>query len=526
MITITTMVQCSIIITACLAVFAPFLTVQVVADQSSANYGYSSSVYGSNAYADTSQTYYDGYAQAWRYLGWYVDCNGGSSRYWQQSGGGSGSGDSGQVGNNYCQRYLMWAAYVDEDYGGGGIGEYAIFDTANGYYDSTACNTNGNGNCKYMDCHDPASTNWKLMGVFKEASFFGNDAFFEQLFKHEGVCLWNDDDLYEFMSETRESSWSSGCLRTGITYGDYGLFIDLKPTFNGNMTYALYEDNICSTEYEGNQYNVESVAANMGLLYGYYMEQWNDAMEVFKVCQPCRAYNLQNRRRSLNEEDQKQSKMEDNKEKSKSAKAGKEQQSDRKMYDYNYNNNNYNSYNYNSYNSYNNNNNNGQNAETGWYSDDDDSYDPNNGYFRCDDDADYSNVNQCMKFRSHGDLESASWEDLVAATNQGGILQVNVSGVVFGSPFVSAEQDQYLTYVRQQKEAAYSKELEKKAAAAVAAAPTAKSAVVIGKLWIGFGAMALGISLFRVSRQCFRMMKSNSKTLNEPLNKNKDAVLT
>jgi hypothetical protein len=38
------------------------------------------------------------------------------------------------------------------------------------------------------------------MGVFKEASYFGNDAFFEQLFKHEGVCLWNDDDLYEFMS--------------------------------------------------------------------------------------------------------------------------------------------------------------------------------------------------------------------------------------------------------------------------------------------------------------------------------------
>merc|ERR1712238_627375 len=207
---------------------------------------------------------------------------------------------------------------------------------------------------------------------------------------------------------------------------------------------------------------------------------------------------------------------EDNKEKSKSAKTGKEQQSDRKMYNYNYNNNNYNSYN--------NNNNNGQNAGNGWYSDDDDSYDPNNGYFRCDDDADYSNVNQCMKFRSHGDLESASWEDLVAATNQGGILQVNVSGVVFGSPFVSAEQDQYLTYVRQQKEAAYSKELEKKAA--VAAAPTAKSAAVIGKLWIGFGAMALGISLFRVSRQCFRMRKSNSKTLNEPLNKNKDAILT
>merc|ERR1712023_209126 len=75
-----------------------------------ANYGYSSSVYGANAYADTSQTYYDGYAQAWRYLGWYVDCNGGSSRYYQRSGGSHQSQDYSKIGNNYCQRYLMWAA--------------------------------------------------------------------------------------------------------------------------------------------------------------------------------------------------------------------------------------------------------------------------------------------------------------------------------------------------------------------------------------------------------------------------------
>lgn len=511
---------------------------QVYADQDnynggyeSANYGYSSSVYGANAYADSSQSYYDGYAQAWRYLGWYVDCNGGSSRYYQRSGGGSQDQDYSKMGNNYCQRYLMWAAYVDESYSGGGIGEYAIFDTTNGYYDNTACNTHGNGNCKYMDCHDPASTNWKLIGVFKEAGYFGNDAFFEQLFKHEGVCLWNDDDLYEFMDEQRESGWSSGCLGTGISYGDSGLYIDLKPTFNGNMTYALYEDYICSTEYEGNEYNVESVAANMGLLYGYYMEQWNNAMEVFKVCQPCRAYNLQNSKssssssyssrysnnnRDLSEAENSNSNSVDSKKSSTTANTeDEEQQSDRKMYNYNYNNNN------------NNNNNNGQNAGNGWYADDDDSYDPNNGYFRCDDDADYSNVNQCMKFRSHADLEAATWEDLVAATNQGGILQVNVSGVVFGSPFVSVEQEQYLTYVRKQKEAAYEKELKKKAAAAVAAAPTAKSAVIIGGLWIGFGVIALSVSLLRVLRQCFCMGDSDSEeTLAEPLtSKNKDTTM-
>jgi hypothetical protein len=112
------------IISACLAVLSFLATVQVVIAEdgnggygggyggSSANYGQSSSVYGRNAYADTSQTYYDGYAQSWRYLGWYVDCNGGSNRYYQRSGGGGGSGSgsndqSSKVGNNYCQRYLM-----------------------------------------------------------------------------------------------------------------------------------------------------------------------------------------------------------------------------------------------------------------------------------------------------------------------------------------------------------------------------------------------------------------------------------
>jgi len=480
-------------------------------------YGYASSVYGTNSYADSSQTYYDAYAQAWRYLGWYVDCNGGSSRYYDSSGSGShsGSGDEQVYGNNYCQRYLMWAAYVDENYSGGGIGEYAIFDTSNGYYDYTACNTHGNGDCKLMDCHDTSSENWRLLGVYKEASFFGNDAFFEQLFKHEGVCVWNDDDLYEFMSETRESSWSSGCLSTGIAYGDYGLYIDLKPTFNGNMTYSLYTDYVCSVEYEGYDYNVESVAANMGLLYGSYMEAWNDAMEPFKVCQPCRAYNLQNSGSSRYSSSSKQSSSSSSSSSSygywRYSGNGRDLESDegekasttsdkdgeeRKLSNYN---------------------NNGGDANSGWYADDDDSYDPNGGYFRCDDDADYSNVNQCMKFRTHADLEPATWEDLVGATNQGGILTVNVSGIVFGSPFVSKEQEEYLTYVRRQKEAAYAKELEIKAAKAVAEAPTGKSAVVIGGLWIGFGAIAFGSTLYRLLKQVSSTRKG-PKALSEPLN--------
>ena len=103
--------QFSSIIALCLATILP----AVAEDSGDDNYNYGgggSTVYGTNAYADSSATYYDGYAQAWRYLGWYVECNGGSNRYFQQdSHSHSGSQDNQQVyGNNFCQRYLMWAA--------------------------------------------------------------------------------------------------------------------------------------------------------------------------------------------------------------------------------------------------------------------------------------------------------------------------------------------------------------------------------------------------------------------------------
>lgn len=42
-------------------------------------------------FVDSRNTYYDGYQQAWRYLGFYVDC------YTKE-------------GQKVCQRYLLWAA--------------------------------------------------------------------------------------------------------------------------------------------------------------------------------------------------------------------------------------------------------------------------------------------------------------------------------------------------------------------------------------------------------------------------------
>ena len=54
-------------------------------------------------YVDGSETYYDDYAQAWRMLGFYIDCS--KNQNW------NGEQDGGDGANNYgCRRYLLWAA--------------------------------------------------------------------------------------------------------------------------------------------------------------------------------------------------------------------------------------------------------------------------------------------------------------------------------------------------------------------------------------------------------------------------------
>ena len=289
------------------------------------------------------------------------------------------------------------------------------------------------------------------MGVYKEAEYFGNDAFFEQLFKHEGYCVWNDEDLYEFMSDSRKSAWPEGCAYTGRTTSDGSyLYLDLKPTLNGNMTYGLYVDSICKTEYTGSAVSVDAVAKNMGLLYGSYLDQWNDGLEVYKVCQPCKAYNLQ-----VNY--------------SKSGDWG----SGRNLEDY--------------------------------------YYDPNEGYFRCDDDADYTNVNQCMKFRSHAQLEVASWEDLVIATEQGGMLDVSVGGTVFGTEKMSYEQQKYLEELWAKKRAKENAEYQ----ALLATVPSAKPMQTLGFLSLVLGPLSIVASLYLVGNK--RLAPDEPEGISEPL---------
>ena len=193
-------------------------------------------------------------------------------------------------------------------------------------YDDITCKTQESTRCVKMDCHEP-TTHFSLLGFFKEPKY---DQWMEQLFKHLGDCVW-DDEEYMFMQEER-LAWPVGCTKTifSDTRGN-PIFYDLKPEQYGSMSLGLYTDKDCILEYSGN-YTAEYVLKTMvcgGYVWGgndysylcqgqnytgtrydhdgnptyYYsniwrlddhLQKWNNAFDVYKICQPCKAYDLTN----------------------------------------------------------------------------------------------------------------------------------------------------------------------------------------------------------------------------------------
>lgn len=182
-----------------------------------------------------------------------------------------------------------------------------------------------------------------MLGFFREPKY---NEWMEQLFKHEGDCVWTDEE-YVFMQGDREA-WPQGCVATTFTDKSTGKTIRyaLKPEPYGDMGIGLYTDQGCIEEYQGSltvdQVMYSTVCEgyaegggggdggdeeltqtmcstnNTNLLYYYnelynstyngdghpkdvknniwsleqYLSTWNDAFDVYKQCQPCKTYDL------------------------------------------------------------------------------------------------------------------------------------------------------------------------------------------------------------------------------------------
>lgn len=392
--------------------------------------------YEQSAYfVDSDGNSYEPYSLAWRYLGMYIDCDveddtmdeylynnvnrqlqNGQQK--QEEDGEeqllsrdlkSGDNKSGDDGND-CARKILWAAYRDPGYRGGSIGEYQFYDWKTDTWDKSTCRTS---RCAKMDCHARGS-HWQLVGVFKETD--GLTDWAEQLFKHEGYCLWdadkegggsndrnqnknNDDGSgdYDFMSARREK-WVSSCsmLYMKDLYGK-AVYRDTRPLAGGNMTDALYYDDKCSqraamswpeyiiawfTYYYSNAENGRLVAQS----WMASTQRWNELMTDYKICQPCRAYN-----KVVTSSDEGQG-------------GGGGGGGHRFL------------------------NNDGEGEEEQW------------GY-NCNDDAGYLNCNQCRKFETKTSMELASTSDLERAAKQGTILSIKVDGVIYGKGGYHAVDD-------------------------------------------------------------------------------------
>ena len=93
-----------------LSLLLPLVTLTTTTVSASSSYS-SANAYGKNWYVDSINATYDGYQQAWRYLGHMIKCGYPTARYYEQSHShDSGDGENKYRGNNWCQRYLMWAA--------------------------------------------------------------------------------------------------------------------------------------------------------------------------------------------------------------------------------------------------------------------------------------------------------------------------------------------------------------------------------------------------------------------------------
>eukprot|EP00588_Corethron_pennatum_P010845 CAMPEP_0194264784 /NCGR_PEP_ID=MMETSP0169-20130528/118_1 /TAXON_ID=218684 /ORGANISM="Corethron pennatum, Strain L29A3" /LENGTH=884 /DNA_ID=CAMNT_0039005059 /DNA_START=381 /DNA_END=3036 /DNA_ORIENTATION=- len=214
------------------------------------------------------------YQMSWRLLGFYLDCG-----YGEDDDDGrrrlSGSGEGG------CQRMVLYGVYVDPNYEGNGLYEYEYYSK---YYGNWTCY--GDECRERMDCHLP-ETNWQLLGVFKIDNVVSGDGWMEQLFKHEGVCIMTYDD-YEITYDGREV-FPDNCKNSGEidSDGNY-LYYDSKPTIGGGYTIGLYTDSFCSQEYTGSDFDPFSLSG----IDEDYVDEFNSAMSIFQICQPCVAYDV------------------------------------------------------------------------------------------------------------------------------------------------------------------------------------------------------------------------------------------
>lgn len=163
-------------------------------------------------------------------------------------------------------------------------------DPATGRWDDSTCTSKSR--CVKMDCHEP-NTNFQLLGFFKDQN---TQEWLNTLTYGEGACIW-DRNEYTTM-QTDRSDWPEQCTmsNTKLDDGSY-LYIGQRPIPQGRIELGLYTNSLCSMDYLGSEKSLEEVMQyylnkenDEQSNYSFPFEDWNNALDVFKTCQPCVTY--------------------------------------------------------------------------------------------------------------------------------------------------------------------------------------------------------------------------------------------
>lgn len=110
---------------------------------------------------------------------------------------------------------------------------------------------------------------------------------------HQGSCSFSDGEA-NAMADGAE--WlPQECTQSATMDGSSYIYFDLKPKSNGDIDVGLYTDAKCFVEYTGTAATAQDVLTTH---YGYdvalqtNLAYINTALDAFKVCTPCRTFDL------------------------------------------------------------------------------------------------------------------------------------------------------------------------------------------------------------------------------------------
>lgn len=188
------------------------------------------SPYNIEYFADTGSEI-DQWAQAYRMLGGFIDCDHNKDD----------SHDSGDDEEEGCSRWMMWAAYYNPNYNGGGRNEYFSYNGDDDFYNLNSGkyydNVETDEPVSRLDCHSP-ETDWILVGVYRQEFY----QFLEQISKH----LWAIDE-YEYVVALSGLAYmtDADCWQVGNTNDGSTLYAGIEPLSGGYFQISLYTDASC-----------------------------------------------------------------------------------------------------------------------------------------------------------------------------------------------------------------------------------------------------------------------------------------